>query len=110
MLVFVNGSLGYFTNEGVAELDENGNPVVSADESTEVECYIETITENQRGRYEDGRYANVSYSVMINSESVPLGFMPEKVKLTHDRKGDLGVFTVQRIEFYDLTQTIQLWV
>lgn len=115
MLVFVNGYMTYFDDEGDAVLDENGNPAVesgsdSGGDSDSVECYIETLTADKRGRYDDGRYSNCQYSVLINSESVPLSFFPKKVRLEHNRKGDLGLFEVQRIEFYDLTQSIELWV
>ena len=117
MLVFVNGYMTYFDDEGDAVLDENGNPGVdsgsdsgSGYDGTSVECYIETLTADKKGRYDDGRYSNAQYSVLINSENVPLSFNPLKVGLVHDRKGDLGVLEVQRIEFYELTQSIELWV
>lgn len=110
MLVFTNGYMEYYDGEGVAEFNEYGNPQSVSLESTSVECYIETLTADKRGRYDDGRYSNAQYSVLINSESVPLDFFPKKVSLVHNRKGELGTFEVQRIEFYDLTQSIELWV
>lgn len=127
MLIFSNGYMEYYTDEGDAVLDENGNPVGVdssgsgsgsasgsgsgiASDSIEVLCNIETLTADRRGRYDDGRYSNATYAVMLDAESVPLDFSPLKVRLVHERKGDLGVFTVQRIEYYTLTQSIELWV
>lgn len=75
-------------------------------------CYIETLSEDKRGEIasEQVRYATQSYSVLLDADSVPQDFIPQAVALEHDRKGVLGNFTVQRIEWYDLTKSIQIWV
>lgn len=77
-----------------------------------VRCYIETLSEDKRGNAtaEQVRYANRSYSILLDADSVPQGFNPTVVALEHDRKGTLGQFTVQRIEWFDLVKTVQIWV
>lgn len=93
------------------DLDEEGLPIpVPERQMSEVRCTITTAMEHSRGRYEDGKYRACSYSVTLNSEDVAEDFNPTAVVLTHDKKGVLGTFQVQRVEYYDITQTIEIWV
>ena len=93
------------------DLDAEGMPIpVPTRQMSEVRCTITTLTEHSRGRYEDGKYRASSYSVTLNSEDVAADFAPSVVTLVHERKGNLGTFQVQRIEYYDITQTIEIWV
>ena len=93
------------------DLDAEGMPIpIPARQMSEVRCTITTLTEHSRGRYEDGKYRASSYSVTLNSEDVAADFAPSVVTLVHDRKGNLGTFQVQRVEYYDITQTIEIWV
>ena len=96
MQIFPNGTMTYAdpTVTPQSDLDENGLPVaVSSDvEKKSVGCTISTLSENRKGIYDDG----------INSV--------RSVSLTHDIKGDFGTFQVQRIEFYTITQTVEIWL
>ena len=83
---------------------EGGNLVVSA------RCYIEVSSESKSGRNEDGVYPVGSYVVSLDYDAVSSDFAPTKIQLVHERKGDLGVFTIQRMEFYNITRTIQIWI
>ena len=113
MQIFPNGTLSYTPPSQVApDLDENGWPV-SASDSTQksVICTISTLSEDRKGRYDDGRYCNCQYSVTCNMEDVGTEFHGVKyVTLSHDIKGSLGSFTVQRIEFYTITMTVEIWI
>jgi len=109
MLVFRNGILTY--PQGSAQrLDKDGNPVTTSAAEQSAECYISTSSENRNGRYDDGLYKSATYSVLVDMDSVEDGFNPKRISLMHEQKGDLGAFPVQRIEYYTITRSIELWV
>lgn len=110
MLIFSNGTA--FFNESNTEVDINefGMPAESGEFVLSAPCYIDVQSENRSGKNEDGFYPNGSYLVSLDYDSVPSDFSPTKVRLEHERKGDLGEFAIQRIEFYNLTRTIQIWI
>lgn len=110
MLVFSNGTLEYNIGEGNPSMDANGNPIRSNFSTRSVKCNIETSTFDRSGNYGDGTNTNSTYTIYVDMPSVPADWNPMNVRLTHKRKGLLGDFTVQRVEFYELTQTIVLWV
>jgi hypothetical protein len=115
MQIFPNGTMTYAdpTATPQSDLDENGLPVAvsAADSMVSVVCTISTLSENRKGRYDDGRYRNCQYSVTCNLEEVGTAFKDVRsVALTHEIKGDLGTFQVQRTEFYTLTQTVEIWL
>lgn len=113
MQIFPNGILSYsLAAEQQPDLDSNGLPIPAAtDEPVSVICTVTTLSEDRKGRYDDGRYRNCTYSVTLNLEDVGNQFRTvNTVTLDHDIKGPLGTFQVQRIEFYSLTQTVELWV
>lgn len=110
MLIFSNGILYYdYPIEG-SDIDENGYPITGSDFISSAKCYIDVQHENRSGEYEDGKFPNGSFVISLDYDSVGEDFNPKKVRLEHERKGDLGVFTIQRIEFYNLTRTIQIWI
>lgn len=114
MQIFPNGTMTYADPAVVpqSDLDENGLPVaVSSAASKSVVCTISVLNENRKGRYDDGRYRNCQYSVTCNLEDVGTAFKDVKsVALSHEIKGDLGTFQVQRTEFYTITQTVEIWL
>ena len=109
MLVFRNGILTY-PQGGTQRLDQDGNPVTASTAEQSVECYINTSSENRNGRYDDGQFKNATYNVLVDMDSVEDGFNPKRISLRHEQKGDLGAFPVQRIGFYTITRSIELWV
>ena len=114
MQIFPNGTMTYKDpTVQQSDLDGNGLPVAasSQDNMLEVVCTVSTLSENRKGRYDDGRYRNCQYSVTCNLEDVGTAFNSVKsVTLSHDIKGNLGTFQVQRIEFYTITQTVEIWL
>lgn len=115
MQIFPNGTMSYAdpSVEAQTDFDEKGLPIASSEETTDLSviCTISTLSEDRKGRYDDGRYRNCQYSVTCNLEDVGNEFNSVKsVTLNHDIKGSLGTFLVQRIEFYTLTQTVEVWV
>lgn len=110
MLIFSNGKAYLDNRRSGYDIDDEGLPVSGADFSVTANCFIEAQTENKSGKNEDGVYPVGSYTIYLDYDSVPTDFLPSKVRLEHERKGNLGIFTIQRIEFYDLTRTIQIWV
>lgn len=110
MLIFSNGTAFFGCTNGESDVDENGMPIVNEELTTEAPCYIESIGEGRDGSYEEGKYPRGSFTISLDFDSVGDDFAPKRVRLVHERKGDLGVFSIQRIEFYSLTRTIQVWV
>lgn len=109
MLIFINGKAYFDNSVSVADIGEDGLPIVNDDFAISAPCYIEVGTESKKGRNEDGAYPVGNYVVSLDYDSVGSDFAPKKMRLEHNKKGELGVFTIQRIEFYDLTRTIQIW-
>lgn len=110
MQIFPNGYMKYRLAGSASDLDSNGYPVADTGFSGECRCTITVITDNRKGRYDGGQFRNASYSITCNMEDVSGTFDPTAVSLTHDQKGNLGEFQVQRVEFYNLTGTIEVWV
>jgi len=114
MQIFQNGKMTYtYPIVGKSELDGNGLPIPAYGSVGQVEvvCTISTLSENRKGKYDDGRYRNCQYSVTCNLEEVGTEFNSVKsVALRHDIKGNLGSFQIQRIEFYTITQTVEIWL
>lgn len=106
MLVFRNGTISYVNATEVLR------DVTAGTYDGTCGCTISTLTENKKGMYgNEGKYQECQYSVLINYSEVDLDtFNPSIVKLVHNMKGELGNFTVQRIEYYDITRTIEIWV
>jgi len=111
MQIFPNGTMKYGST-AQSDLDSDGLPVAASEAlQQEVICTISTLTEDRKGRYSDGRYRNCQYSVTCNLEDVGTEFKDVRsVRLVHDINGDLGTFQVQRIEFYTITQTVEIWL
>ena len=110
MLIFQNGTAYFNTADSIADIDEKGLPVQGSNYDLSIPCYIEAQSENKQGLYDEGVYPNGSFVVSFDYDSISDDFSPTKVRLQHQRKGDLGEFTIQRIEYYDLTRTIQIWI
>lgn len=110
MLIFKNGIMDWNQPSSQLTFDEDGNVIKDAAIPTCVQCYIDTLTEDAHAKYVGGDYNHRSYSVLIDMDSVEGEFSPVSVRLTHEDKGELGEFQVQRVEFYKLTRSIQVWV
>lgn len=107
MLPFKNSTLYWI--DTVAAMPMVQMQSVSAPDDS-CEAFVETLSENKKGSNSDGKYANCSYAIYINMSSVKEDFNPSFVKFAHKHKGETEWFPVQRIEFYDLTKTIEIWV
>lgn len=102
---------GELQGERQADLDSEGYPIaLPKQQMAEVRCTITTVTEHRKGSYDDGDYKSCRYSVTCNLEDVGSDFHPSAVSLCHDDKGELGFYQVQRVEYYHLTNTVELWV
>ena len=102
---------GELQGERLADLDGEGYPIaLPKQQMAEVRCTITTVTEHRKGSYDDGDYKSCRYSVTCNLEDVGSDFHPSAVSLRHDDKGELGFYQVQRVEYYHLTNTVELWV
>lgn len=111
MLIFKNGKLTWLQADEKPLVDADGNAIAATEEErSAVECYIDVLTEDRKGKYPDGKYVRCEYSILLDQSSVPSNFNPKSVTLTHNRKGFIGQFSVQRIEWYDLTGSIEIWV
>lgn len=102
---------GELQGERQADLDSEGYPIaLPKQHMAEVRCTITTVTEHRKGSYDDGDYKSCRYSVTCNLEDVGGDFHPSAVSLCHDDKGELGFYQVQRVEYYHLINTVELWV
>lgn len=115
MQIFPNGTMTYKDPTALpqSDLDENGLPVATSTASNMIQviCTISELSEDRKGHYDDGRYRNCQYSVTCNLEDVGTAFKSVKsVSLTHEIKGSLGIFQIQRTQFYTLTQTVEIWL
>ena len=111
MLIFPNGT-AYFGEQGAQnDIDDKGLPVEATAPTDGVPCFIEANGEDRKGRNEDGAYPHGAYTVSVDYDSVDVNsFSPKTVTLTQDHKGELGSFPVQRVEFYEITRTVKVWV
>lgn len=76
--------------------DADGNPIASqASWRAPIQCCIQTISDDHRGIYADGKFRRASFEVHIEFQPEP--FRPTEVKLSRDGEF-LGEFTVQSIE------------
>ena len=88
-----NGTLQYCS---LAEggFNEDGEPIAAGTPtlSKAIPCSIKTVTNNSKGRYEDGKFNQASYEILVETANFPLSV--KRVRL--QRKGiDLGEFAVQ---------------
>ena len=71
--------------------NDDGEPVRSSDSWSEIiPCSIKAVTNNSKGRYEDGKFNQASYEVLV--ETIPLDV--RRVKLERDGI-TLGEYPVQ---------------
>lgn len=80
--IFVSGSF-----------NEDGEPIAADNSwSEEIPCSIKTVTNNSKGRYEDGKFNQASYEILVETANLPIDI--KRLKLF--RWGiDLGEFAVQ---------------
>jgi hypothetical protein len=75
----VNGTLEYLV-EQTSSFDEDGVPTPLASTwSQPIECWIQTNTHNERGTYQDGKFTQASYLVLIERQH--LDTMPSRIRL-----------------------------
>ena len=90
-----NGTLQYCVpSEG--GFNEDGEPIAagSASYSEDIPCLIRVVTNNSKGRYEDGKFNQASYEVLVESANLPLNVA--RVRLY--RAGImLGEFAIQGV-------------
>ncbi len=87
-----NGYLQYLTHtEG--GFNEDGEPIMGTDSwSAPVSCFIKTVTNNSKGRYEDGKFNQASYEVLVENGQIPID--TNRVKLVR-QDVELGEYVVQ---------------
>ncbi len=87
-----NGYLLYLTHtEG--GFNEDGEPIMGIDTwSTPIPCSVKTVTNNSKGQYEDGKFNQASYEVLVEDGQIPID--TNRVKLFR-RDVELGEYAVQ---------------
>lgn len=89
-----NGVLQYDMSIG-GGYDEGGNPIpLDESWSEDVPCLIRNVTNNSRGRYEDGKFNQTSYDVLVESGQMPL--TSTRVRLVRNSV-PIGEFPIQGI-------------
>ena len=73
--------------------NEDGEPIGGSDVwSGSIPCSINTVTNDSKGQYEDGKFNQASYSVLVGRNKIPLD--TNRVKLVRNDV-ELGEFAVQ---------------
>ena len=87
-----NGILQYLTHTD-GGFNDDGEPIMGTDSwSTPVSCSIKTVTSDSKGRYEDGKFNQASYEVLVENGQVP--FDTNRVRLMRNDV-ELGEYVVQ---------------
>lgn len=102
-----NGTLQYSTFVA-GGFNDDGEPIAGIDSwSQPVPCSIKTVTSNSKGRYEDGKFNQASYEVLVETDDRLLDI--KRVKL--ERQGvALGEFPVQGMPIPTVMDRIKIIV
>ena len=88
-----NGTLQYcIISEG--GFNEDGEPIAAGSPtwSEAIPCSIKEVTNNSKGRYEDGKFNQASYTILVEPANIPL----DVTRVRLQRKGiELGEYAVQ---------------
>ena len=73
--------------------NEDGEPIATSPSWSEnIPCSIKTIMNNSKGRYEDGKFNQTSYEVLVETANLPI----EVTRIKLFRNGfELGEYAVQ---------------
>ena len=103
----INGELQYKIQRGGGIDEDTGDNIkVESIFSDPIPCQIIKNTRNNKGRYINGVFTIQSYEILIESQE----FNANYVKLINDRGRELGVFTVQDIEYLDTVGRVKISV
>ena len=100
---------GYLQVKIVTEggFNDDGEPVSGGvDWGSEIPCSIKTLTDNRKGRYDDGEFRIASFIILIEERN---DFYPSHIKLTR-YDVELGEYKVQSIEPLKSVGRIQIQV
>lgn len=103
----INGTLQYQIRTGGGFNPVNGDPVPATGAwSDYIDCFIQTNTHNNKGKYQDGKLTIATYTVLIETQAIDA----DRVKLVTDRGTELGEFQVQDIQFLDSVGRVKITV
>ena len=91
-----NGYLMSITLQGSTRNEDGERTKPTEVLGDKVECLIKTITHNNRGKYEDGKFKNSSYEILIEDQP----FDATRIQLFRWGK-PVGAFEVQDIQPID---------
>lgn len=87
-----NGTIKYHILIGNG-FNDDGEPLAAETSwSDHIPCSIRTVTNNSKGRYEDGKFNQASYEILVETAGFPLDI--KRVRLQRDGV-ELGEFAVQ---------------
>ncbi len=108
MQIFPNGTMTYVLPAALQQ-EEQASFSEQDTQEQERKSVICTITALSEEGYQNGVFRSCRFSVTCNLEDVGIEFNNvQNVSLSHDIKGDLGTFHIQHIEFYTITQTVEV--
>jgi len=88
-------------------LDSDGDPVESTPSwSDDIQCQIRTIKHNNKGIYQDGKFIQSSYEILVKMQTIDT----KRIKITDERSKELGEFEVQDIEYLNSVQMVKITV
>ncbi|MCC8175528.1 MAG: hypothetical protein LIO91_03750 [Bacteroidales bacterium] len=90
-----NGSLWYLRSTAQGGFNEDGEPIEGVELwSDPIPCAIQTLTNTSKGRYEDGKFNQYSFEVLIEPSNLPVNVALNRVRLRRLGVG-LGEYVVQ---------------
>ena len=93
-MICLHGTISFGTATGTGEPDEFGIPRSSIEWGDYVPCMYLAVTDDQRGRYEDGHFHRSAYTVHI---APPAPYEAKRARLRSIDGRDLGEFPVQSV-------------
>lgn len=102
-MLLLNGSISFGTTTGSNEPDAYGMPTSGMDWGSEIPCMYKAVTDDHRGRYEDGKFHQSAFIVHVKEH-----ITAHRAKLyTVDGKV-LGEFPIQSITKFRLLNVTEI--
>lgn len=96
-MLLVNGSISFGTATGSTEPDKYGMPTSGISWGNEVPCMYKAVTDDHRGRYEDGKFRQSAFVVHVKEH-----ITAQRAKLYTVDGDALGEFPIQSITKFRL--------
>ncbi len=104
-MIIANGTIQIATRTGGGVLHGIPQPVKTV-WGDPIPANIVKSKDDKKGTYIDGKFRRVQATILIE----PQAFNADRIKVTDNRRRDLGEFEVQDVVFLDATQALQITI